>query len=110
MKLSQSLLILALGLTGAPAALAEHHADYHECRIEYEIRHKAIPGKNTDTGPFSKQFTACVRNLGDCTRRGEALARARETLYVPEGEGEEPDLRSLNVMGHSLDGRCSELD
>lgn len=92
------------------AAAAEEDGAYRECAIEYHIRHLAQPGKNTDTGPFMKQFTACVRDLNDCNRRGMSLVRARETVYVPVGEGEKPDLNSIRISDHSLEGHCSTLD
>lgn len=99
----------ALLVALSPGAAAEAGA-YSECMIEYHIRHKAQPGKHTDTGPFTKQFTACVRDLNDCNRRGMALVRAKETVYVPEGEGEVPDLSSIRISNHSIEGHCSELD
>ena len=102
------LALSGLSLLMSTGAAAEE--SFHECNIEYEIRHLEQPGKNTDTGPFTKQFIACVRDLSDCTRRDMALARARESLYVPAGEGEEPDLNSIRIVSHSLEGRCSKLD
>ena len=93
----------------SPSAAAED-GGYSECMIEYHIRHKSQPGKNTDTGPFMKQFTACVRDLNDCNRRGMALVRARESAFVPVGEGEVPDLNSIRISDHKIEGHCSELD
>jgi len=96
-------------VTLSTSTAAEEGA-YSECMIEYHIRHKAQPGKHTDTGPFMKQFTACVRDLNDCNRRGMALVRAKETVFVPEGEGEVPDLNSIRISNHRIEGHCSELD
>ena len=50
---------LSLCLLTGPSARAEE-SEYHECEIEYHIKHKAIPGEHTDTGPFRKDITVCV--------------------------------------------------
>ncbi len=106
-RLRLSCISLLMALSGN--LLAEDGA-YRECHIEYHIKHVAQPGKHTDTGPFTKTLTACVRDLNDCNRRSTALVRARESRFVPQGEGEVPDLNSIRVSEHRIEGHCSSLD
>ena len=106
-RLLPTIIIACMSLPAAAAAVA---SEYLKCDIQYKIRQLPNPERHVDTGPFTKQFTACVRNLADCKARARTLARNREDAYRSPGAPNQPDLNSIRISRTHTGGHCSELD
>ena len=96
-----------LSLLVAASAWAK---EFQNCEIQYKIRLHPNPEQHVDTGPYSKQFSACVRSLSDCKARARALAQEREGAYRSRGDDNRPDLSSIRISRTHISGHCSELD
>lgn len=107
LPLSTVTVVVFLSLLTTGAAYA---SEYQKCDIQYKVRLLRNAERHVDTGPYTKQFTACVRNLADCKARAPALARNRENAYRNPDVPNQPDLSSIRISRTHTSGHCSKLD